>query len=87
MDQVFYIRLLIAVQITNLINYIHLNPQKHGFVRDFQNYPHSSFHTLKSDDPTWLAKQKVIDWFRNRDEFISIHEDESVKLSHDFELE
>ena len=28
---------------TNLILYIHLNPQKHGFVKDFRDWPWSSY--------------------------------------------
>jgi len=74
-------------QITNLIKYIHLNPQKHGFVQDFQSYAHSSFHILKSVDPTWLAKEKVMDWFGGVDEFISIHEDASVLAGSHLDLD
>jgi hypothetical protein len=25
--------------------YIHRNPQKHGFVKDFRDYPHSSYYS------------------------------------------
>jgi putative transposase len=32
----------------NLIRYIHQNPQHHGFVKDFREWPFSSFHTLHS---------------------------------------
>ncbi len=32
----------------SLIRYIHQNPQHHGFVRDFREWPFSSFHTLNS---------------------------------------
>jgi putative transposase len=31
-----------------LIRYIHQNPQHHGFVKDFREWPFSSFHTLQA---------------------------------------
>jgi putative transposase len=31
-----------------LMNYIHNNPQHHGFVKDFRDWPFSSYHTLVS---------------------------------------
>ncbi len=34
-----------------LIRYIHQNPQHHGFVKDFREWPFSSFHTLNSREP------------------------------------
>ena len=33
---------------TRVIAYIHLNPQKHGFVKEFSEWPHSSYATLMS---------------------------------------
>ncbi|MGB7538632.1 MAG: hypothetical protein WBM17_08850, partial [Anaerolineales bacterium] len=32
----------------NLLKYIHQNPQHHGFVKDFRDWPFSSYHTLFS---------------------------------------
>jgi putative transposase len=46
-----------------LVRYIHYNPCKHGFVADFREWPHSSYHTLLSDEPTQLARATVLDWF------------------------
>jgi putative transposase len=37
--------------IYSLIRYIHQNPQHHGFVKDFREWPFSSFHTLISRNP------------------------------------
>ncbi|MEW5980590.1 MAG: transposase [Acidobacteriota bacterium] len=48
---------------TQLIVYIHQNPQKHGFVDDFRNWPYSSYHALLGAGPTRLQRQVVIDWF------------------------
>ncbi len=39
--------------LTNLIWYIHNNPQKHGFVNDFRDYPHSSYQAHLSNRMVW----------------------------------
>ncbi|MDO8588851.1 MAG: hypothetical protein Q7T82_17620 [Armatimonadota bacterium] len=46
-----------------VIQYIHHNPQKHGFVNDFRDWPYSSYHALLSDKPTRLERAAVVDWF------------------------
>jgi len=46
-----------------LIHYIHNNPQKHGFVKDFREWPYSSYRALVSDKPTKLERDIVLGWF------------------------
>lgn len=58
----------------NLIAYIHRNPQKHGFVDDFRDWPYSSYHAILSDQPTRLGKTAVLSWFDGRDDFIAAHQ-------------
>ena len=63
---------------TELIYYIHHNPngatfRKHGFVKDFRAYPHSSYHSHLSKALTRLRRDEVWDWFGNRDEFEKFH--------------
>ena len=58
---------------TELIYYIHHNPQKHGFVKDFRLYPHSSYHSHLSKAMTRLKREEVWDWFGNRSEFEKFH--------------
>jgi putative transposase len=58
---------------TELIYYIHFNPQRHGFVKDFRAYPHSSYHSHLSKAMTRLRRDEVWDWFGNRDEFEKFH--------------
>jgi putative transposase len=48
---------------TQLVVYIHRNPQKHGFVDDFRDWPYTSYHTLLSIKPTHLRRQDVLTWF------------------------
>lgn len=46
-----------------LVLYIHQNPQKHGFVKDFRDWPYSSYPTLLSFQKTLLKRDEVIAWF------------------------
>ena len=57
-----------------LVHYIHWNPQKHGFVRDFRDYPYSSYHALLSDKPTILQRGQVLEWFDGLISFDAIHQ-------------
>lgn len=56
-----------------LLLYIHLNPQSHGIVSDFANYPHSSYHLLSSEEDTFLNKDEVLRWFGSKASFIKAH--------------
>lgn len=58
---------------TELIYYIHFNPQKHSFVKDFRAYPHSSYHAHLSQAMTRLKREEVVDWFGNKDDFERFH--------------
>lgn len=58
-----------------LIVYIHQNPQKHGFESDFRNWNYSSYHQLISDLPTRLQREKVLQLFGSREDFIRIHQE------------
>ena len=46
-----------------LVVYIHHNPEKHGFVDDFRDWPYSSYHAHLSDKPTQLQREEVLGWF------------------------
>jgi REP element-mobilizing transposase RayT len=56
-----------------LVHYIHYNPQKHGFVTDFREYPYSSYRAMLSDKPTKLQRVQVLDWFGGRVAFDAVH--------------
>lgn len=58
---------------TELIYYIHNNPQRHGFVQDFKAYPHSSYHSHLSNAVTRLSRGEVLNWFGNRNQFEKFH--------------
>jgi REP element-mobilizing transposase RayT len=54
-------RILIANQahLVHLIAYIHQNPQKHGFVSDFREWPYSSYHVILSSEAPFPQRASV----------------------------
>jgi len=46
-----------------LVVYIHQNPQRHGFVNDFRDWPYSSYHAVLSSQATRVQRGEVLDWF------------------------
>lgn len=61
-------------QFWNVIAYIHQNPQKHGFVKDFRDWKWSSYGVLLSEKPTKLNRDVVMEWFGNKQSYIELHE-------------
>lgn len=61
-------------QFDNLIWYIHSNALKHRFVKDFNQYPYSSYPQLIGRNDTWLMKEELFDRFGGRGAFIEHHE-------------
>jgi putative transposase len=62
------------VYFANLIFYIHFNPQKHGFVDDFREWPWSSYHALTGIDATKINRTDVLDWFGGKEQFDEFHQ-------------
>ena len=46
-----------------LVTYIHQNPQKHGLINDFKDWPYSSYQAMLSSQATRLKRETVLDWF------------------------
>jgi hypothetical protein len=40
---------LTQTHLTRLVCYIHFNPQRHGLISDFREWPYSSYHAHLSD--------------------------------------
>jgi REP element-mobilizing transposase RayT len=59
---------------TQLILYIHANPQSHGIIKDYRDWPHSSYPTLLSNSPTLLQRTVVIDWFNGKESMEAKHQ-------------
>ena len=60
-----------------LVMYIHNNPKRHGFVDDFKEWTFTSYHEILSDEPTFLQRNEVLQWFGGKEAFIQLHEEYS----------
>ena len=58
-----------------LIIYIHQNPQKHRFENDFRDWNYSSYHEMTGNTPTRLQRDKVLQLFGSREDFVRIHQE------------
>ena len=56
-----------------LVIYIQQNPQKHGIVDDFREWPFSSYTALVTEKMTHLQRDKVRNWFGGTQELIESH--------------
>lgn len=57
-------------QFMALVDYIHRNPEKHGFIDDYRSYPYSSYGQLISTEPTFIERDRVLEWFGGKEGFI-----------------
>ena len=64
-----------ASYLMQLIVYIHQNPQKHRFTSDFREWNYSSYHELMSDVPTHLQRDRVMELFGSKEDFVRIHQE------------
>jgi REP element-mobilizing transposase RayT len=49
--------------LTSMIYYCHYNAKLHGFVKEFKDWEFSSYHAILKNNNSFLASQKVLDWF------------------------
>ncbi len=56
-----------------LTAYIHRNPQRHGFVADFRDWPWTSYAAMRTDQPTRVAREEVLEWFGGVEQFEAFH--------------
>ncbi|MEI7596924.1 MAG: hypothetical protein WCK02_14335 [Bacteroidota bacterium] len=59
--------------LSNLVYYIHSNPQNHGIIDDFRQYPWSSYNGIIAGKPTKLQKDSVMNWFGGKEDYIDFH--------------
>jgi len=60
-------------QFWNVIAYIHQNPQKHRFVKDFRDWKWSSYGIIPTGEPTKLKREVVLDWFGGEHSYLELH--------------
>ena len=63
---------------TQALFYVHANPQKHGFIKDFRAYPRSSYSICKSRKPTKFRRSAGLDWLGGEEEFKKFHRQEHL---------
>ena len=61
----------------HLVRYIHHNPEKHGFVDDYRDWPYSSYRAIISDRPTHLEWVETLAWFGGKE---GLQENHQVKV-------
>ncbi|WP_242927911.1 transposase [Pontibacter vulgaris] len=66
---------------TRLIYYIHFNPQHHGLIDNFSDWPYSSYHSILSKSKTLLHRDDVLKWFSSRDWYRKFHEENAADFS------
>ena len=59
--------------LVQLILDIHNNPKNHGIVDRAEDYKWSSYHAILSDSPTKLQRNKVLEYFDDRENFVFCH--------------
>jgi REP element-mobilizing transposase RayT len=67
---------------TQLVYYIHANPQTHGLIDEFRNWKWSSYSTMLTEKPTKLKRQEVINWFGTTNAYREFHSI-NQKMNHD----
>jgi len=63
----------------HLVAYIHLNPVKHGFTKNYQNYKFSSFQAYVSEKPTEIDKDFILNLIE-KDSFLDWHDMQRIKM-------
>jgi REP-associated tyrosine transposase len=61
-------------QFWNVIAYIHQNPQKHGFVKDFRDWKYSSYGVILNGKQVPVNRREVMKWFGTRENYLSLHD-------------
>ena len=56
-----------------LIHYIHHNPVEAGICDNPGEWEHSSYKALISNNPTYLKRNEVINWYDDLNNFIYVH--------------
>lgn len=55
------------------VRYIHRNPVHHGYCTDLSTWNWSSYHAMRSNEPTWLLRNEVLEEFGGLNKFESFH--------------
>ena len=64
-----------ADYLINVIRYTNINIVLHQYVENIDEWPYTSYHQLLDDNPTWLCRKEILQWFGGRENFIRAHLD------------
>ena len=64
-DSKYFARLLI---------YIHQNPQRHGLIDDYRDWPYSSYDVFTGEQATFVKRDIVREWFGDVNELLNAHQ-------------
>jgi putative transposase len=64
-----------ANYLNNIIRYIHLNPVHANLCINPEEWPHSSYSEILSDNQTFLMKEELISWFNDLENFKLFHKE------------
>ena len=57
-----------------LVWYLHWNPQKHGYIRNYKKWKYSSYQSLTKSVKTSLSKAEIIELLGGLESFKTIHD-------------
>lgn len=70
-----------------LIYYIHQNPKHHRIVKDFRNYPYSSYQAFISEKSTLINELEAFNMFGGKNNFIQSHNKMEERLNLELQFE
>jgi len=57
-----------------LLLYIHQNPQRHGLIEDYRDWPYSSYDIFTNEQATFVKRDVVREWFGDVCELLNAHQ-------------
>ncbi|MGB7874523.1 MAG: hypothetical protein WBL25_09080 [Anaerolineales bacterium] len=57
-----------------LLIYIHQNPQRHGLIEDYRDWPYTSYGIFMGDQATFIKRDVVREWFGDVGELLNAHQ-------------
>ena len=57
-----------------LLVYIHQNPQRHGLIEDYRDWPYSSYDIFTGEGATFVKRDVVREWFGDVGELLNAHQ-------------
>lgn len=69
----------------NVALYIHRNPLNHGYTANINQWKYSSYHSIVSEETSFISSNEVVEWFSDLNNFIKTHENNKTKMMIQFD--